>query len=141
MTLYYRSLQGWKYQTTALYVHQTPIYGHDVSTPWIRLNAEGQLIIQPGYCWDGASGPTWDSPCSMRGSLVHDAIFQLIRLNLLPLNIKPIADLLFHDILIDDGMSRIRACVWYQAVKLFGGGSCVPGSEQPEQILVAGREP
>lgn len=138
MTLYYRSLKNWKYQTTALYVHQTPIYGHDVLTPWIQLLPNGQLSIYSGYCWDGASGPTWDSKCSMRGSLVHDSLYQLIRLGLLPLSFKDEADMLFRDICIEDGMFSLRAHIWYQAVKCFGAGSCVPGSETEEIIYEVG---
>lgn len=139
MILRYRSLRNWKYQTMALYIHDTPIYGHDCKTDWIRLNAEGQLVIQPGYCWDGASGLTWDSKCSMRGSLTHDALYQLMRLELLPQSCKAAADRLLRDICIEDGMWPIRAAIWCAGVKCLGGFSCEPGSEPEDKIYEVGR--
>jgi hypothetical protein len=32
-----------------------------------------------GYAWNGPSGPTLDTRNFMRGSLVHDALYQLMR--------------------------------------------------------------
>lgn len=138
MILRYRSLRNWKYQTMAPYGHDTGITGYEIHTDWLKLDKEGYLLVRAGYCWDGASGPTWDSPCSMRGSLVHDSLYQLIRLGLLPLSFKDEADMLFRDICIEDGMFSLRAHIWYQAVKCFGAGSCVPGSETEEIIYEVG---
>jgi hypothetical protein len=134
MILRYRSLRNWKYQTMAPYGHDTGITGYEIHTDWLKLDKEGYLLVRAGYCWDGASGPTWDSKCSMRGSLVHDALYQLMRLELLPQSCKPVADRLLRDICIEDGMWPIRAAIWCAGVKLCGGASCTPGSE-PEQII------
>lgn len=96
------------------------------------------LTIDGHYAWDGASGPTWDSPSSMRGSLVHDALTQLVRLGLLSIKFKPSIDLLFHDILLSDGMSPLRAEIWYAGVKLFGKYSCMPSSEPSNKVYEVG---
>jgi hypothetical protein len=45
----------------------------------IHLSADGVLTIKAGYRWDGASGPTFDTPSTMFASLVHDALYQLMR--------------------------------------------------------------
>jgi hypothetical protein len=57
-------------------------------TTWLELWPDGTLVISPGYAWDGASGPTYDSKSSMRASLVHDALYQLMRLGLLSQSFK-----------------------------------------------------
>jgi hypothetical protein len=74
----------------------------------------------------------------MRGSLLHDALFQLIRLELLPLSYKQEADEILHDVCIEDGMNKLRANIWYDMVELFGGAACVPGSEPEAKIYEVG---
>ena len=39
------------------------------------------LYISKGYSWDGPSGPAIDTPDWIKASLVHDALYQLIREN------------------------------------------------------------
>jgi hypothetical protein len=136
----YRDITPYKYQLAATIHFDTGIKGYSFIATYLGMTPSGTLIIREGYMWDGASGPTMDSECSMRASLLHDALFQLIRLNLLPLKIKPIADKLFHDILIHDGMAPIRAMFWYEAIQHFSASSCVPGSEPLDKILTAGEE-
>jgi hypothetical protein len=86
---------------------------------WVKLQ-NGNLFIREGYAWDGASGPTIDTKNSMRGSLVHDALYQMIEEELLPRRMRDDADDVFYDILRADGMSWIRAKVWYRMVRGFG---------------------
>jgi len=45
----------------------------------LKMQLGGTLAISAGYSWDGPSGPTIDTKTFMRGSLIHDAIYQLIR--------------------------------------------------------------
>ncbi len=47
---------------------------------FLKMDMEGNILVLPGYPWDGASGPTWDTLNSMKGSLIHDVGYRLIRL-------------------------------------------------------------
>ena len=62
----------------------------------------------------------------MRGSLVHDALYQLMRDGYLPLKTREYADWLLREICIEDGMSKIRADWVYMGVDLFGESSAKP---------------
>lgn len=90
---------------------------------------DGFLIIEKGYAWDGPSGPTFDTMSAMRGSCVHDALYQLMREGLLPM--KPTrrrADLLFWELIRKDGMGRIRASYFFLAVFFCGRKAASPAS-------------
>jgi len=52
-------------------------------TEFIILELSGLLIIKSGYAWDGPSGPTIDTPYFIVGSVAHDALYQLMRMDLL----------------------------------------------------------
>lgn len=80
----------------------------------------GLLTIHAGYAWDGASGPVIDTANSIRATLVHDAVYQLMREMVLPYRYRSYCDDLFHSILLEDGMSWMRAWYWYRAVRIFG---------------------
>ena len=79
-----------------------------------------------GYAWDGPSGPTFDTPAFMRGSLIHDALYQLIREKHLRPEFRVVADKILYDILREDGMSLIRAKIAYRGVRWFGGYAARP---------------
>ena len=131
----YRELKRYKYQLRQPYKLSIGIHGYAIDTPYLKLSNSGLLVIAEGYAWDGPSGPTIDTLNFMRGSLVHDALYQLIRREVLPPRYKAYADLLLKRICLEDGMSNFRAAYVYQAVKLFGGASAKPGSEKPERII------
>ncbi len=120
----YRS--GYKYQLAADYVVQLPeISGRDTGCDYIRLRGP-ELTIRDGYAWDGPSGPTIDTKNFMRGSLVHDALYQLIRRYLLPLHFREAADQVLRRLCLEDGMSAIRAWWVYHGVRIGGGPSADP---------------
>lgn len=118
----YRKLNKYKYQLMENYYYKTDItLDDDTGVPdFVTLRKGGQLEIYKGYAWDGPSGPTIDTKDFMRGSLVHDALYQLISEEKLERRYKEYADRLLHDICIQDGMSKFRAWYVYWAVKLFG---------------------
>jgi len=115
---------GWfstyKYRLDEDYTIKTNILEYDVNLPYISLDPIGYLTIKKGYCWDGASGPTWDTKSCRRGSMLHDACYQLIRMGFIPYSFKEYADTLLHDICIEDGMWQWRADAWIWAVDVFG---------------------
>jgi hypothetical protein len=73
----------------------------------------------------------------MRGSLVHDALYQLLRLEELPQKLVIPADDLFRQIIVKDGMSKFRAWYWYQGLRLAKGRSAKPGTEKGPTIYCA----
>jgi hypothetical protein len=106
-----------------------------VETDYIVLTDDAWLAIKKGYAWDGPSGPTIDTKNFMRGSLVHDALYQLIRSSKLPYDYKILADRELKRICLQDGMSKLRAWYVYIGVKDFGKLACLPSNEKA--ILIA----
>jgi hypothetical protein len=101
-----------------------PFCRYDTESPFISV-ISGYLILKAGYAWDGPSGPTLDSKDFMRGSLVHDAIYQLIREGIIPRECKDAADDLLIALCKADGMGAIRRWYVLQAVKRFGVSSTI----------------
>jgi hypothetical protein len=128
--------KGYKYQLVENYRHSVPIMPQfDINTEYLELTFTGGLFIAKGYAWDGASGPTFDTLSFIRGSLVHDALYQLMRLGLLEQYWREEADKLLRDMCREDGMGRVRAWYVYRAVRQFGGDAASP--ENVRQVLVA----
>ena len=116
-----RYRRGYKYQLAETYSLQTALRtGVAIITPYVDLDVAGTLTIREGYAWDGASGPAIDTRNFLRGSLVHDTIYQLIRLGLLPRAAKDTADLELVRICEDDGMCAARRWWVYKGVHNFG---------------------
>jgi len=114
---------GYKYQLIEDYVIQTtilPLNG-DVDNNYLSLTKDGVLTIKAKYAWDGPSGPTVDTKSTMRGSLVHDALYQLIREKYVAKETRKTADEYIRDICIEDGMNVWRAKSWYYALRKFAG--------------------
>jgi len=128
-TLKYK--KGYKYQLTQDFQIQTDIEHHFlINTHFIDLDLEGNLLIKEDYCWDGPSGPTIDTKNFMRGSLVHDALYQLMRMGKLPLTWRDHADKLLRKICCEDGMCWIRAFWVYRALYRFGKSSAMPENKK-----------
>lgn len=126
---------GYKYQLHKTYAVPTGIMPPmPIVTDFLCLDTDGRLTISAGYAWDGPSGPTIDTQNFMRGSLVHDAIYQLLRDGLISPHRKTTADKLLRTMCREDGMSAIRAWWVYLAVDKFGNGSC---KRQLQPILTA----
>ncbi len=73
---------------------------------WVALTDQGILSLKAGYAWDGASGPIVQSADIMRGSLVHDGLYQLMRAGLLGQEYRERADGVLKRLCIEDGMSH-----------------------------------
>ena len=88
---------------------------------FIKLPPSSELTVKTGYRWDGPTGPTAHVGNFMRGSLVHDALYDLMRLGLLDYKkARDDADRLLQSICIKDGMKKPVAWIVYQAVRLAG---------------------
>lgn len=135
----YRDTRPYKYQlleTYDLYVGVHPAYS-PVYTDFLQLDMNGILKIRAGYSWDGPSGPAIDTKSFMRGSLVHDALYQMIRLGLLPADRKSRADDVLKRICLEDGMSRVRAEWVHLALSLFGSRRTKPLPEDRGRVMEA----
>jgi len=133
-----RYRDGYKYQLAEDFSIRTPFRPErDIETEFIILRRDGQLLIRRGYAWDGPSGPTFDSPSSMRGSLVHDALYQLMRLGLLPISCRPAADDLLYKLCVEDGMWRWRAWLWRREVRKFAAFAASPSSTREVKVAPA----
>lgn len=125
-----RYYDGYKYQLACDYSIDTQIKpAADIDQPFIRLTQSGRLTVRGGYAWDGPSGPTIDSPSSMRASLVHDALYQLMRKKLIGLEHRPAADELLYRLCIEDGMWKWRAWLWRREVKRFASFAALPEND------------
>jgi len=146
MQLKYR--KGYLYQLVETIEFQTRILEVFATTDLITLHPTGRLIIYANYAWDGPSGPTkWIAAglpgwlkrkwlkTILRGSLPHDALYELMRKGLLNGKWKPVADKTMLDICREDGMSRFR--LWRIRVGLakFAGFAAMP--ENKKKILTA----
>ena len=131
-TVYYT--KGYKYQLTKNHKHilknDSLIPTSNIETGFISLDTSGLLTIKAGYAWDGPSGPTIDTDNFMRGSLIHDCLYQLLREGCLPILAREAADCELRDICIEDGMSKLRAWWVYTAVTKFARGSALPSSSK-----------
>ncbi len=125
-----RYREGYKYQLVEDYFHQTPITGYSVQDEYIQLTPAGMLSIAAGYAWDGPSGPTIDTKNFLRGSLVHDALYQLIRDHKIDESNRLVADQILYDTCRADGMNILRAYMVKKAVNWFGG-SAAAGNPYP----------
>ena len=96
------------------------------------LTTEGWITIKKGYAWDGPSGPTIDTRNFMRGSLIHDALYQLMRARKLDIDEhrKP-ADELLRKMCREDRMSAIRAWWVYRGVRIGGKPAADPANKKP----------
>lgn len=127
---------GYKYQLREDYVVNIEIRpAAQIHTAYIDLSTDGDLMIRAGYAWDGPSGPAIDTPSFLRGSLVHDALYQLMRERHLDHDRhRDLADQILRRICLEDGMTQLRAWWVYQGVRKFGDACASPSAERPPKI-------
>lgn len=125
--IHYRDVRKhrWKYRLDdAYHEHVTALKtGARVSDEdnFVVLEPEGLIRLARGYAWDGPSGPTIDTPNFMRGSLVHDGLYQLMRIGELDHEVwRLAADEELRKICLADGMQAWRANMVFRFVRLGG---------------------
>lgn len=102
-----------------------------VYTELISLDEAGNLTIRAGYAWDGATGLPGTPPDLIRGSLVHDALYQLIRSGSISSEYRDQADRILQSIVLEDSGDHAFAEVVYQAVHLLGAPYASADHERP----------
>ena len=126
----------YKYQLVEDYKIKTsvkPYFG--IKTEFIDLDTDGNLQIKKGYSWDGPSGPVIDTSENLRGALVHDALYQLMRMRLLHDDgcfeiYRKLADQEFQSICKADGVSSFRAFIWYRGLRRFAAFAADPDNKK-----------
>ena len=120
----YQKRRYWKYRLYNTEVYPTGItLTNPVQTRYIDMTVDGVITVKRGYVYDGASGPTIDSKNTMLASLIHDALYQLMRGNLISRDWRKRADEVLYEILIDKGMWKLRAKIWYRTVRKAAGNA------------------
>ncbi len=129
--------RNWKYDLPERATFQTRIKpDRTLQTEWITLHPDGTLTLAAGYAWDGPSGPTFDTPDSLRGSAIHDALYQLMKLGLLSMDWFDESNRELLRWLKTDGMWLLRRRAWYRAVQAYGRDYMTRG-EDDETIYIA----
>lgn len=127
----YRKITQYKYQLMEYYSVDIAIFpDKKIVQPFFELSETGKLSIRKGYAWDGASGPAINTESFMRASLVHDCIYQMLRLGLIHPHYRDYADRLLQSMCIEDGMNRVRAWYVYMAVKYFAKYAANPKQKE-----------
>jgi len=129
---YIRYRSDYKYQLESAYKINISIRPNsNIETDFIHLDITGNLLVKKGYAWDGPSGPVIDTEENMRASLVHDALYQLMRNKELNTRThRKAADQLFKDICKKDGVSNFTASAYYKALRKFGKPAASPQNKK-----------
>lgn len=119
---------GYKYQLASDFQIKITIKPKiDIDDKYIKIDKKGNMTIIAGYAWDGPSGPVPDTNENMRASLVHDALYQLMRHKYLKVReSRNKADKLFMKMCIEDGVPRRTAKFYYIGLKTFGKPNADP---------------
>ena len=92
---------GYKYVLTETFGINIPLYHQSITTSFIVLDPKGNLVLKEGYAWDGATFFP-DLEVVKRGSLVHDALCQLLRLGSLHSGQLNLINSIFVDLVRED---------------------------------------
>jgi hypothetical protein len=129
---------GYKYQLKKDAIFFVPwLVGHFITTEYILVD-DGWVLIKRGYAWDGISGPGVDTNSTYRGSLFHDAMYQLLRNELIPRDFKEKADSSFIYYCSEDGMWKVRQVYFHIAVDKFGEKYTT--TEYKKEIIIAPKD-
>ena len=127
-TMKYKKLREYKYVTAEDYRVKVALAFLPYKSEYLEIGMaaglENYLIIKKGYQWDGASGPAIDTKNFMIASLVHDALYQLIREGVIPAHKKEWADSTMKQLCVKAGMNKLRAWWLFRGVHRFGASSC-----------------
>jgi len=121
----------YNYIVTKDYSLMTNVIDQTVEHAYFELRSDGYLTIKKGYAWDGATHAI-DTKDILRGSLVHDALYQMLQEKLIPKDEKQfnryfkLANKELLAICKEDGMSWFRRTYIYYAVQWFGRSHARP---------------
>jgi len=118
--IFYKKKKKYKYKLEKSYQIEIDIeIEKEADLEYIVMSRNRTLLIRKGYAWDGATSAP-DTKNIMRGSLVHDVLYQLIREGYISENQRERADQILIEICLENGMWKFYAKLVYVAVRLFG---------------------
>ena len=122
---------GYKHQLAESLAVSTGIHpGMPVEHEYFHLSIAGTLTIREGYAWDGASGGCPDNDYTLTPSLIHDILYQAMRLGLLPQETRRAADQVFYTMCRDRGLNWLTAKFYLKALHRFGASSADPQNKK-----------
>jgi hypothetical protein len=131
----YEILKGWKYRLVEPVVRRTEIVGNFINTDYIYLAEDGRLTLKTGYAWDGATGVP-DTPEIMEASAIHDALYQLMRLEFLGREkYFEYANHLLCTMCLEKGMKLEAAKHILWGVQTFGRSATYPEKSPKHKII------
>lgn len=136
--LHFQNVSAYKYRTlkSFIYAQKHILPEKDIIHPLFSITSEGIITIEMGYAWDGPTGPVFSERTVIKSTLVHDALYQMMRLRMLPLSARKGADRVFRDICVEDGMSKTLANFYYQCLRVFGEKYAAMQDDPPKsQVL------
>ena len=147
MKLCYEELSQYKYQLTrdfSIHINlEAPDFAHELFE-----FSKGFLYIYTGYRWDGPSGPTFDTKENMRGALIHDVLYQSMRLGILDQSFRDDADRILRDLMLEDYQrdksalqqkwGKLRSWYYWSAVRGFAKFAAKVKAEKPRKETCLG---
>ena len=131
----YKELKGYKYLVVEDETFFCTLIEDEIETDYVSLH-NGLFTVKAGYAWDGPSGISFDTKTFRRGSLLHDALYQLMREGLLNRKLyREYADEKLRDICLEDGMWKFRAWYVFKVVRVCGKKSSMPRKEPRGKII------
>lgn len=113
-------MKGFKYQMVDSFHVDIDIHPPvAIRTDFATLSTHGLLILKKGCASDGPSGPTIDTPETIKGAFVHDELCKMIRYGLLDRSFKEQVDAAAYKVWIASGMHKERADLWMDILKQF----------------------
>ena len=108
----------------------------DITSEYVDLTMDGVLRVKRNFAFDGPSGPTFEKlfPWWYRNTITpataHDALYSLMRDGFLSGANRKKADQVLRDMMIERGVSKLRANFWYRAVQAGAGHSADPSHKR-----------
>lgn len=116
----------------------TPVTGYDIRELFFHLHPDGLLELFPGLGWNGASGPTIDTPDCIRASAYHDVFCWLMRERLVDYAIwQDTINEFFELQCRGSGMPAWRATYWHWGVEIGDAGNPDQGPDPSRKVLEA----
>ena len=124
--------KGYKYQVVvddeSLVLPDNIVFSSAMYDDYLRVvysmeEGKWELTVKSGYAWDGPSGPALDTKNFILPSLIHDALYQLMRRKMLHRDYRKAVDKLLVDMCKVENMSWFRRQYVYAAVRVGGHDS------------------